>query len=98
MQRLGSRSSGAAMRSAEEIFELAECYWSGQFPGEELPELARLYPLPAVEAGVNALADVFIRQDVARFVLAAELPLVLHRDGCWSINDGDKRVKDFPPE
>ncbi len=86
------------MRVSREIFEFAEGYWSGEVARKELPELTRLYRLASVLEGVNGLADAFIHEDVARFVIAAELPLIPARRGCWSINEGDERVKDFSPE
>ena len=62
---------------------------------------------------VNAFAEEFGDEAAAAFVVAAELPIIWERifapaelgvdeearpEGCWSIDRGDERVKDFPPE
>ena len=62
--------------------------------------------------GVNAFAEEFGDEDAAAFVVAAEIPVWEHAltaaelgadpettwlpEGCWSIDRGDERVKDFP--
>jgi len=78
--------------------ELVKCFRHGELTGEELQNIVRGYPLSLVQHGINSVAQAFGSEVAASCVWVAELPLIVDRDGWWSINEGDQRVADFPPD
>jgi NAD(P)H-hydrate repair Nnr-like enzyme with NAD(P)H-hydrate dehydratase domain len=86
------------MRDIAYVFELAMSYELAEITREAVQDEVHSIPLSVVQLGVTAFGQEFGDQAAAGFVIAAELPLIIDADGAWSINEGDHRTRDFPPE
>jgi hypothetical protein len=86
------------MRDIAYIVKLAKSYDRAEITRKALRDKIDGIPLSLLQLGVRAYAEEFGDQAAARFVVAAELPLIIVADGLWSINEGDDRFRDFPSE
>jgi NAD(P)H-hydrate repair Nnr-like enzyme with NAD(P)H-hydrate dehydratase domain len=86
------------MRDIAYVVELAKSYDRAEITRDALQDKIHSIPLSLVQLGVTAFGEEFGDQAAAGFVVAAELPTIIDADGLWSINEGDDRARDFPPE
>jgi hypothetical protein len=105
---------GALMHDLDYVVELAKAYGRAVITRDEFQDELHSCSIEIIMYGVNTFDEEYGHEAAAfvvaaelpiiweRFFTAAELAADEETswlpEGCWSIDRGDERVKDFPPE